>query len=716
MREKRVKHGRTKSSVDRLNIRVAADIGGTFTDIAFFDVHGNVVVKKVLSSPEDYSRAVVSGIVELIAENGISHETIGDVIHGCTIATNALVERKGAKTALITTKGFRDVLELRRIRVPNLYDAMYVKPDPLVPRYLRFEVDERLDANGAVLTDLSTTEIAYAVKFIRDKNVEAIAICFLHSYVNPSHERALGETLRAEFPSCYISLSSEILPEIREYERTSTTVINSYVGPVVSSYLSALSESLKKAGFHGRLQVMQSNGGTISSDAVTIAPAQIIECGPAAGVVGSAKLAAQSDLDNLITFDMGGTTAKASLIENGTVSMTDEYEVGADIAISSRLVKGNGFALKMPVIDISEIGTGGGSIVWIDRAGHVKVGPQSAGAVPGPCCYGLGGESVTVTDANVVLGYLNQLALAGGTVPIDADRAFAAVSEQIAKPTGMSVSEAAFAIHEIANLTMMGAIKVVSTHRGRDPREFSLFAFGGNGGVHGPSLARSLQIEKVIVPPAAGVFSAIGLLLSDIRLSQSKSFNCRTEELDTSLMEKTYGELEAKAAQRLESDVSDIQFERLADVRYVGQAFELPIMVPKGIPPEEVAIHLEREFEKEHEKTYGHVPGGAKQYQIVKVSIVAVKTSRDAHVLRPTTYATNCSQTADNEQFRKAYFGPNHGELDTAIITRNSLADGPRNGPIVIEEYEGTVVVPPQARAVLDSFGNITVTFEAADI
>ena len=479
--------------------RVAADIGGTFTDIALRLADGRLVTRKVPSTPHDYAEAVVAGICAVLDEAGISRDGVDEVLHATTVATNAILEKKGARTALITTKGFRDVLEMRRIRTPSLYEPLYVKPAPLVPRRLRFEVTERLAADGSVLTPLSEDDMRAAIAEIERQEAEAVAVCFLHAYANPVHERQAGKMLAAALPDRFISLSCDVLPEIREYERTSTTVINAYLGPPVRSYLRSLAERLEKAGITGRLMVMQSGGGILSVRAVLDLPAQIVECGPAAGVIGAALSGERSEHRDLITFDMGGTTAKASLVEDGRVLEADEYEVGGGVSHASRLAMGGGYALKLPVIDVAEVGAGGGSIVWLDKAGAIKVGPQSAGAVPGPACYDAGGEHATVTDANVVLGFLSQEALLGGAAPIDAGKARQAIERHVARPLGRDLHETAYGIHTVANASMMRALKAVTTFRGRDPRDFALYAFGGGGGVHAAELARALQS-----PPCRG--------------------------------------------------------------------------------------------------------------------------------------------------------------------------------------------------------------------
>src|SRR5579862_6790418 len=426
-------------------LRVAADVGGKFTDIACLSADGELSTCKVPSTPDDYAQAIIEGIQTLTRSLGTDPDCLAEVLHASTVATNVILEGKGAKTALVTTEGFRDVLELRRIRVPRLYEPLYEKPPPLVPRRRRYEVTERLDSKGAVVKPLDEAQVSVLAKVLARAGVEAVAISLLHSYANPAHERRVAELLRAELPGCFISVSSDVLPEIREYERTSTTVVNAYIGPIMWRYLRSLRERLAANGVRGRLLMMQSSGGTMDVEQVLAKPAAVVESGPAAGVVGAARLGARAGYKSLITFDMGGTTAKASLIEAGHVLATDEYEVGGGISLSSQLAKGGGYALKLPVIDVSEVGAGGGSIVRIDAGGALKVGPDSAGAVPGPACYAKGGTEPTVTDASVVLGYLNPDALAGGTVPIESERARTAV-QKIASRLGVDLLDAAFGI------------------------------------------------------------------------------------------------------------------------------------------------------------------------------------------------------------------------------------------------------------------------------
>ena len=691
------------------SLRISADIGGTFTDIAFLRNDGVLITRKILSTPDDFARAVVMGILELINEINEPPESFSEVLHGCTVATNAILESKGAKTALITTKGFRDVLEMRRIRMPVLYDPLYVKPVPLIPRERRYEIEERLDGNGKIITKINRNNLKDIINNIRDDNVESIAVTLIHSYANDKHERIIGEILSNELPKCFVTLSVDILPEIREYERTSTTAINAYVGPPVKSYVNSLINILKESGFTSNLLMMQSSGGMMDAETVVKNPAQIVECGPAAGVIGSAHLGRLTNMNNLITLDMGGTTAKASLIENGNLMKTDEYEVGGGINLSSKLIKGGGYALKTPVIDISEVGAGGGSIVWIDKVGQLKVGPKSAGASPGPVCYKNKGTEPTLTDANVVLGYLNPSSIAGGTVLIDYEAAYNSLNDKIAVPLNQNVMELAYGIHLIANSTMMRAVKAVSTYRGRDPREFTIIAFGGCGGIHVVELARSLQIDRALIPLSAGVFSALGLLVSDIESTLSRSYFRSFIRTSPDEMNKFYEELEDNINKNLGSNSDLISISRFADMRYEGQAFELTVPVPNGKLNQLNISHLPELFESEHESTYGHRYPGDKNVQIVNLRTTGKLESnfrRNIDVNKMREY--NTRKTFKNND-RKAYFGKNFGYINTPVINRWDLTQKPHNGPIIVEEYENTIVIPPDSNMRLDDFGNILI-------
>jgi len=686
--------------------RAGTDIGGTFTDIAYIDHEGFLFTEKVPSTPDNYGRGVVEGLGGLAVKQSLDLAGLSEMAHGCTVATNAILEGKGAKTALLTTAGFRDVLELRRIRVPRLYEPLYVKPSPLAPRNLRFEIEERVAADGSVVTPLNEDDVAAAAEKIRASGAEAVAVCFLHSYRYPDHERRTGEILRKLLPGLFITLSIDVLPQIREYERTSTTVINAYVGPPVRRYVEGMVNDLKKSGMNADVAIMQSSGGTVGAGSVLEKPAQIIECGPAAGVVGAAYLCEQLGIASAITFDMGGTTAKGSLIESNQMIYAENYEVGASMSTAGTIAGGAGYALNLPVIDISEVGAGGGSIVGIDRAGAIKIGPESAGAVPGPACYGAGGTKPTVTDANVVIGFLNQQGLAGGSVPIDPSLSRRAIEDVVAAPLGLDPIKAAYGVHEVANATMVRALKAVTTYRGRDPRDFAIIAFGGNGGVHGAGMARSLEVKRVIVPAAAGVFSAVGLLVAKRSVTVVGAFASTVAALSTDAAAPVRSALEVQAAGLLNVDKDDIDFEYALDMRYVGQAFELSIPVPDKSISSDTAPQLKEAFEDEHERRFGHRFDDGNDVEVVALKVTATaRTGAAPQRLRAHKPATEPAT-------RNVYFGDNFGFRETPVIGRGDLSDTPRKGPLIVEEYEGTTVVPPDAVAHLDRLDNIVIDLE----
>ncbi|MFT8895774.1 MAG: hydantoinase/oxoprolinase family protein [Acetobacter sp.] len=690
--------------------RIAADIGGTFTDVACLSSEGLLITAKVPSTPHDYAEGILVGIRQIADQLSMNADSFGQLLHASTIATNAILESKGAKTGLVTTEGFRDVLELRRIRVPKLYEPLYEKPRPLVPRRRRYEVTERLDAQGSVIRPLDEAGARAVGRALAQEGVEAVAICFLHSYVNAEHERVVKQILREELPeSCFVSASCDVLPEIREYERTSTTVVNAYVGPVVRTYLEKLVQRLEDAGFDGNVLMMQSSGGLLDVAQVLERPATVVESGPAAGVVGAARLGLAAGYADIITFDMGGTTAKASLIQDGRVVATDDYEVGGGISMSSALAKGGGYALRLPIIDVSEVGAGGGSIVRIDAGGVLKIGPESMGAVPGPACYDKGGEQATVTDANVVLGYLNPTALAAGTVPVNAARAKEAIDRIVCRPTGIDLLDAAYGIHRVANATMMRAVKAVSTYRGRNPRDFTLLAFGGNGGMHAAALARELNIGRVIVPPGAGVFSAVGLLVADYEMGRSVSFSLVLSDDRTEELEKAFHDLEESILAEMGREKAPA-LSRFVQLRYRGQGSELGVAVPEGQIVQETLQTLSRNFEDEHKRSYGYVNENG-LIELVTIRVVAsLPPARE-----PRVSSVAGLGEAEAETTRNAYFGAASGLLETPVITRMALTETPRPGPLIVEEYEGTTIVPPDCQAWRDSYNNIVIQLEAEE-
>ena len=686
--------------------RVGVDIGGTFTDVVFLGADGAVLAKKIASTPDDYSRAVLDGVRDGLSELNIGADAISEVSHGFTVATNAIIEQKGAKTALITTDGFRDVLELRRNRVPRLYDLYYEKPPTLVHRRLRLEVRERLNYQGEVVKPLDTSDVEKAVDRIIKEDVESVAVCLLHSYANPDHERYIGEVVRERAPGVILTLSSDLLPEMKEYERTSTTVINGYVRPVVGSYLTSLNDGLQDMGITVPVTVMQSNGGLATSGIAIEKPVYCIESGPAAGVVGAYHLGQRLGETNLMTLDMGGTTAKASIIENGEMLQAPEYEVGGGISVGHRLLRGSGHILRVPAIDLAEVGAGGGSIASVDSSGSIRVGPQSAGAVPGPACYRLGGRDATVTDADVLLGYLNPRQLLGGDFLIDQDLAREAVSRDVGGPLGLSDIDAAHGIHLLVNSNMARALRAVSSERGRDPRRFVLFSFGGCGPVHAAGIAEMLEINRIVVPPFPGVFSSFGLLVADIEhhfvQTYFKSFN----GLDMDALKNVLEGLWEEGRKQLRAEGFDDSSQEVVtqvDMKYEGQLSELTVVMPPGNVDQANLDLLGEAFAEEHEKSFGYRTDST--YQLVNLRVIARGLSKESRVPERLGSPNGTSRSVDSQ--RQVYFGPALGWTDTPVVQRSDLDTKPGSGPLIIEEYDSTTVVPPGWQASVDQSRNI---------
>jgi N-methylhydantoinase A len=687
--------------------RVGVDIGGTFTDIVFLGADGTIHTKKVSSSVDNYARAIIAGLDEVFQTTGLGGPDVAEVLHGTTVASNAILELKGARTGLITTKGFRDVLEIRTLRMPRLYDLTWQKPPPLVERYLRVVVDERVNVHGAIERPLALADAELAVDTLLAEGVEAIAVCLLNAFANPAHELLLKEVISRRAPTLPCCISYDVLPEIKEYERTSTTVINTYVMPVVSRYLETLRQELDRTRVKAPLLLMQSNGGLTTAAAATRMPMHIIESGPAAGVIGAQALARAIHLPNIITFDMGGTTAKASLVEAGEVTRSLEYQVGGGIMIGSRLLTGAGYMLKVPAIDLAEVGAGGGSIVWIDPGGSLQVGPHSAGASPGPLCYDQGGTQPTITDANVILGYINPAYLVGGALPLNAAKAHQVFEDTVATPLHLSLAHAAYGAHQIAASNMMRAIKAVSTERGRDPRDYTLFAFGGNGPLFAADLAEALHMRRIIVPPSPGLFSAFGLLYADVEHHYSRTFRRLLRHMDLDQVNAAWDRLVADAVAQLETDgftPEQMRVRRTANMHYQGQTFELSVPVPDGPLTAETIARLEEAFGQEHERTYGHRAGPEEPVELVTIQVVGQGLPDRPRV--PEKLRQTLSVAKHRVPARQAYFGLQTGWLDTPVVQRADLAT-PRQGPCIIEEYDATCVVPPGVTAVLDTYGNI---------
>ena len=685
---------------------LGADVGGTFTDIVLVAGGGSIHRLKVPSTPPQFGRAIVEAVPGLLGRAALAAPALAEVVHGTTAATNAIVELRGARTALVTTKGFRDVLELGRLRRPSLFDARWTKPPPLVPRRLRLEVDERMDARGRPLRSPNPAEVAQLAAELRRQNVESVAVCLLNSHANPIHEREVARVLAQECPSVSISASCDVLPEIREYERTSTTTINAYVRPLMERYLESLGADLRLLGVDGALRIMQSNGGLVDADTAAAKPVFAIESGPAAGVTAAAFVAGRLGIRDLFAFDMGGTTAKATLVEGGRAFEAAEYQLGGEMN-TSRLVRNSGYTVRAASMDIAEVGAGGGSIFWIDQAGATRVGPKSAGAVPGPVCYGLGGDRCTVTDANLVLGYLNPVELAGGAQKVDRDRAVRAVEEQVAHPLGVGLLEAAFGVHRLANANMGKAIRGVSMERGRDPRDFVLMAFGGAGPMHAVALARAFHISRVIVPSSPGLFSAVGLLAADVRRDYVTSYT-NGASVDVEAIGSLLARLEQQAAAEMEA-VDGVALERFLDLRYRGQSFELRIPLALGPVTADTVLAARRRFDREHERTYGHqVP--EQDVEIVNLRLRASRTeSERVGALVAGLAEGDSAGQRDGPASRDAYFGEAHGVVATPVVTRRQLPVEPEPGPLLIEEMDATTVVPPECRAWCDEQGNVVI-------
>lgn len=696
-----------------VSYRVGVDIGGTFTDIVLLGSDGTIHTKKISSSVGNYAQAIVDGLSEVFRETGLDGGAIEEIRHGTTVASNAILEHKGARVGLITTKGFRDVLEIRTLRMPKLYDLGWTKPEPLVERYLRRVVDERVDHTGKIDRALDPADAERAVDALLAEKVEAIAICLLNSFANPTHELMLRDLVARKAPHLPLSVSCEVLPEIKEYERTSTTVINAYVMPIVATYLHALRRGLDNAGIPARLLLMQSNGGLTTDTAAAERPMNIIESGPAGGVVGAQALARAKKLEKIITFDMGGTTAKASMVEDGEVARAQEYAVGAGIMIGSRLLTGAGYTLKVPAIDLAEVGAGGGSHVWIDPGGALQAGPESAGAFPGPVCYDKGGEVPTITDANVLLGYINPGHLVGGALKLNADKARAVFEAKVAQPLGMTVERAAYGAHLIAASNMIRAIKAVSTERGRDPREFSLFAFGGNGPLFAAGMAAALGIGRVIVPPSAGLFSSFGLLYADVEHHYARTFRRLLRQADLGEIDRAWTAMAQQADGQLAAEGftgAAARLKRSAALHYKGQSYELTVPVPDGPIDRRMVAHLEEAFGQEHERTYGHRAGPDEPVELVAIQLVGAGLREGSGVprnVRPSRAEVK------SQASRRAWFGDKHGWMDTPVVSRADLAEA-KTGPLIIDEYDTTCVVPPGARAERDSAGNIVIALAAA--
>jgi N-methylhydantoinase A/oxoprolinase/acetone carboxylase beta subunit len=700
---------RTQNAAPSRRYRFGFDIGGTFTDFVLIDAQtGRIASYKTLTTPHNPAQAVIEGWRFLLETVDAAGEDVETAIHGTTLITNALIERKGAKAALITTKGFRDILEMAREMRYDIYDLLMVLPEPLVPRPLRLEVRERIAGRGQVIEPLRMEDLEALKPQLLENGVKAVAVCFLHSFTNPTHEQQTAEWLRRAAPELSVSLSSEVAPEIREYERMSTTVCNAYVQPLTENYLRSLQRDLAGGGFRRQIYMMLSSGGIATLDTASRFPVRLIESGPAAGVLAAMFYGEQTGEPNLVSFDMGGTTAKMCVIKNGEPAMSDDFEV----ARVHRFKRGSGLPVRVPTIELIEIGAGGGSIASVDELGLLKVGPLSAGADPGPACYGQGGTEPTVTDADLLLGYLNPDYFLGGRMSLDMAAAKAAM-RKVAEPLGMDITTAAHGIFQVVNENMISATRVHVAERGADPRLLKLIAFGGAGPVHAYEIARALKMAGYICPASAGVTSAIGFLTAPAAFEFARTYIARIGQEQLADLDNVFAELEAEGRATLaEAGVPDDQmtFSRKADMRHVGQGHEIVVTLPWQ---KMAAVDLDKELRPHFYTTYDEIYGYAHRHLGLEITTCRLTASgpRPRVALQEAPPQGYGAESAIKGR-RPVYFAEAGGFVETPIYARDRLsADMTFGGPAVVEEKDSTAVIGPSATVTVDGFANLLVAF-----
>jgi len=684
-----------------VSYRIAVDIGGTFTDLVCLDEDkGEVFEEKAHTTPADFAH----GVLNVLDKSGYPLDRVSYFTHGTTVVINALTERKGARTALVTTKGFRDVLEIGRANRPDIYNLYYRKPKPFVRRALRFEVPERVDRFGNVLVELDEDAVRQVAARCREEGVEAVAVCFLHSYANADHEKRCREIIQEELPDVSVTISYDLTSEWREYERCSTAALNAYVQPAAKRYLDTLATNLVRKSLGVTPYAMQSNGGTASFGRAKETPINLVESGPVGGVIGASALGDLIGEKNIITLDSGGTTAKSSLISDGKVGVTTQYRIEWSPTSA-------GYPIKVPVVDVVEIGAGGGSIARIDEVGTLKVGPQSAGADPGPACYGKGGTEPTVTDANVIAGRIDPQRFLGGEFPLDVDKAEEAMSK-ISEHFGMSNEEAALGVIRLANANMITALKLVSLRRGYDPRDFTMVAIGGSGPVHAAALARELKISKVIVPRMPATFSAWGMLMTDLRQDFIRTSIRSLEGSDPRDLERIYAEMEEEALEVLLQQGVErdrVVFQRNADIRYEGQEHTVKTRVPSTIEDRESLKQIRKAFDDLHELHYSFKLEDASA-QLVNFHLTGFGTVPKPSLKRleapgSVDDARRGSRTVDFDDL---------GRVETAVYDRALLGSGAKlSGPAVVEEAASVTVVFPDQTLEVDDYGNLVIRLEA---
>jgi N-methylhydantoinase A len=690
--------------------RVGVDVGGTFTDVVLVEeTSGAILIAKVPTVPGDPSEGCVNGIDKALAAYDLAPSQLRFTVHGTTIATNTIIEGKGARGGLITSAGFRDVLEIAYQTRPKLYDVFYDKPAPLIPRYLCRGVPERITPFGETLVPLDEAALLETVRALVAEDVQSVAVAFLHSYKDPTHERRAGALIAQHFPDLPCVLSSDVCPEYREYTRTSTAVVNAVLLPVVGPYIARLEERIAERGVRSALYLMTSAGGIMASSVAQRQPVHMIESGPAGGVIGATYVAMLAGYDNLLALDVGGTTSKAALVLDGEPQIADEFEVGSSAVATVTAHRGQGYPVRTPVISLVEVGAAGGSIAHVDPGGALAVGPISAGAVPGPVCYRNGGEQPTITDCCLVRGWLNAEFFLGGETSLDAAGARAALQEHVAEPLGMTLLEAAEAVVEIAIAKIASALYFVSVQQGRDPRDFVLVASGGAGPMLVAGIGRRLGVGTVLIPPAPGVNSALGLLATDLRHEVVRTVMSKASELDPLFLRDTLVEIAAQVTGLLREEgvnAGDIQVRRELDVCYYGQSYSLKILIPQTVDAAAIAA-MSATFHDRHESVYGFA-SRAEELMVVNIRVTGI-----GEVDRP--YLARVAPADDSpERARKGsrmiHFSGADAAIETPLYDRTKLAAGDRiDGPAVIEQMDTTTVVLPEMHLDVDTHGNLLI-------
>ncbi len=681
--------------------RIGIDVGGTFTDVTLLNSEtGKYYTYKLSSTLQDQSIAIANGAKETLELYGVPVSEIEYFGHGTTVATNMIIERKGAKTALITTKGFRDLLEIGRQTRPSLYNTQEDKPETLVRRSLRTEIDERVTADGTILRAARREEIIPLLKKLKAEGVESVAVCFLFSFLNSANEKEVEECIREVWPEVYYSVSSTILPEFREFERLSTTVINSYLGPRMKMYINNLKQRVKNIGVTVEPYITQSNGGVMSISSTVQTPVQTALSGPSAGVMGAIYVAGAAGYENIITYDMGGTSTDVSLVNRGIAEYTTKRKVC-------------GLPSGVPMIDVHAVGAGGGSIAYIDNAGALKVGPESAGANPGPAAYGLGNENPVVTDANLTLGRINPHYVLGGRLKIDAELSKKAIANKIAGPMGLTNEEAAQGVISVVNSNMARAIRVITVEKGYNPSDFTMVAYGGAGPLHAAQLAQEMGIGTVLIPPAPGALCALGLLTADIKKSYVRTALLAYDKATPDILNDLMGGLMAQGSQWLDSEHVEPdrrQFHNVAEMRYVGQNYELQVEIPAGVITQKDVEQMKEDFFKAHEMNYGYYnPNAPIQFVNLRSEAIGIVSKPKLAEVEP----MDCP-LAEAELSRRSVYFQETGAVECPVYDRAKLGMTDRiDGPCIVEQMDSTTVIPPHVWFKVDRHGNLIIhTFD----